>query len=359
MDELVLCPNVTTATNTVLRNLNWGDGDRVIYTSGVYGALEKSIESVLEGTDSIGVKIDLDLPSKQDQIIDQFRSALRREKEACKRAGKGSVKLAIFDTIVSMPGLLMPFEEMTKICREEGVLSMIDGAHGLGHIPIDLKKLDPDFFTSNCHKWLFVPRAVAAFFVPKRNQHLIRTTFPTSHGFIPQSWGKDKAHDPMPSSAEVNPMVKQFEYFGTMDGAPYCCIQEALQFFDVVCGGHEAVYGYCTDLARRAEELLVETLGTETFGITEEERVFFAQARLPIEIGENKGQVPMEDVGLVTDWMHKTFVDQYRTYMYLLFYRGAWWARLSVAVYVDFEDCQYAAQVLKKVSKQVRRGEYK
>ncbi|KAF6829359.1 hypothetical protein CPLU01_08001 [Colletotrichum plurivorum] len=362
VDELVLCPNVTTATNTVLRNLQWGDGNRVIYTSGVYGALEKTIESVLEGTGFVGVKVDLDLPSRPDEIVAKFRSALRREKEACKQADRGTVKLAIFDTIVSMPGLLMPFEELTQVCREEGVLSMIDGAHGLGHVPIDLGKLDPDFFTSNCHKWLFVPRAVAAFFVPRRNQKLIRMTFPTSHGFVPRSLGVgDRVHDPMPSSAESNPMVRQFEYFGTMDGAPYCCIEEALRFIDVACGGFEAVRLYCTDLARRAEELFVETLGTESFGIPEEERVFFAQVRMPIEVGEDegKGQVPLEDVGIVTDWMHKVFADRYRTYMYLLFYRGAWWARLSAAVYVDFEDCQYAAKVLKDVSEQVCRGEYK
>ena len=283
---------------------------------------------------------------------------MRKENEACRQSGKGKVRLAIFDTIVSMPGLLMLFEEMTKVCRDEGVLSMIDAAHGIGYIPLDLQKLDPDFLTSNCHKWLFVPRAVAAFYVPKRNQHLIRTTLPTSHGFQPRTTGQ--VHDPMPSSTEVNPMVRQFEYFGTMDNAPYCCIEEAVRFFDEVCGGYEATRSYCQDLARRAENLLVETLGTESFGTTEEERIFFAQVRLPIGVGErSRGQVPLEDVPLVTDWMHRVFTEDYRTYLYLLFYRGSWWARLSAAVYVDFEDCRYAAKVLKDVSERVRNGEYK
>ncbi|KAF6824353.1 hypothetical protein CMUS01_10269 [Colletotrichum musicola] len=291
---------------------------------------------------------------KPDQIVAKFRAALRSEKKACKQAARGTVKLAIFDIIVRMPGLLMPFEELTQVCREEGVLSMIDSAHGLGHVPIDLGKLDPDFFTSNCHKWLFVPRAVAAFFVPKRNQHLIRTTFPTSHGFVSWRSAGDKVHNPMPASAESNPMVKQFEYFGTMDGAPYCCIEEALRFIDVACGGFEAVRLYCTDLARRAEELFVETLRTENFGTPEEERVFFAKVRMPIEVGEDegKGKVPLDDVDLVTYWMYKVFADRYRTYMYLLFYPGAWWARLSASVYADFEDCQYATKVLKDVSEQ-------
>ncbi|CAH0057875.1 unnamed protein product [Clonostachys solani] len=359
LDELVLCPNATTATNTVLRNFRWEDGDKVIYTSGVYGALEKTIESILEDPRPVGIKVDLDLPNSPEEIVSRFRAALQREKTLCELTGRGTVRLAIFDTIVSMPGLRMPFEQMTQVCREEGVLSMIDGAHGLGHLDIDLAKLDPDFFTSNCHKWLFVPRAVAAFFVPKRNQQLIRTTLPTSHGFQPQK--KGPVHDPMPSSAECNPMAKQFEYFGTMDGAPYCCIDEALRFFDVACGGHEAVRLYCTDLARRAEELLVRTLGTESFGISEEERVFFAQVRMPIEVGDDqdRGQVPEGDVALVTDWIHKIFTEDYQTYLYLLYYRGGWWARLSVAVYVDWEDCEYAARVLKEVSERVRKGEYK
>lgn len=67
-------------------------------------------------------------------------------------ASGGTVKLAIFDAIVSMPGVRMPFERLTQACKELGVLSCVDGAHGVGHIELDLGQLDADFFVSNCHK---------------------------------------------------------------------------------------------------------------------------------------------------------------------------------------------------------------
>lgn len=65
----------------------------------------------------------------------------------------GRVRLAVFDTVVSMPGVRVPFEALIKVCRELGVLSCVDGAHGVGHVELNLGTLDPDFFVSNCHKY--------------------------------------------------------------------------------------------------------------------------------------------------------------------------------------------------------------
>lgn len=75
-----------------------------------------------------------------------------REKVAEVEAKGGKVKIAIFDTVVSMPGVRVPFEALVRECKEKGVLSCIDGAHGVGHVELDLGELDPDFFVSNCHK---------------------------------------------------------------------------------------------------------------------------------------------------------------------------------------------------------------
>ncbi|KIW98087.1 uncharacterized protein Z519_01671 [Cladophialophora bantiana CBS 173.52] len=357
VDELVLCSNATTATNTVLHNLRWEEGDKIVYTSGVYGALEKLIDYVVETTPAESVRVELDLPQSDDKIVQLFRKTLIEEKLKCEQAGKGRVRLGVFDTIVSMPGLRVPFERLVQLCRQEGVLSLVDAAHGVGHIALNLTELDPDFLVTNCHKWMFVPRSVAAFFVPKRNQHLIRTTLPTSHGFQPQR--SNEIHDPMPTSEETNPMVKQFEYFGTIDGAPYCCIEEAVRFRNEVCGGEAAIRTYCTSLAKKAEEVLVEALGTETFDIPETHRVFFAHVRLPISVGNGAGyDVLPSDVPVVTQFMNKEFAETYRTFFFVLFYRGAWWVRMSATVYVDMEDCKYAAFVLKDLSERICRKEY-
>ena len=357
VDEVVLCPNVTTATNTVLHNIPWEAGDVIVYTSGVYAALEKTIDYIVESRGAESVKIDLELPQRDEVIVKLFRESVRAQKARCAKRGQGKVRMAVFDTIVSTPGLRLPFEEMIRVCRDEGVLSLVDGAHGIGHIDLNLSELDPDFLVSNCHKWLFVPRSVAAFFVPKRNQHLIRTTMPTSHGFQPKR--THQMLDFIPSD-EPNPMIRQFEYFGTIDGAPYCCIEEAMRFRDEVCGGDLAIRTYCTSLAKEAEQILVETLGTETFDIPETHRVFFAHVRLPISVGEGDGyDMQAKDVPVVKKYVDRQFVEKYRTFMSVFPYRGEWWARLSVTVYHDLEDCKYAASVLKELCGKVREGLYR
>ena len=84
---------------------------------------------------------------EDDWLVSEFKKKVAEVKKAGKR-----VKVAVFDTVVSMPGLRMPFERLVEECREEGVLSLVDGAHGIGHVELDLGRLDADFFVSNCHK---------------------------------------------------------------------------------------------------------------------------------------------------------------------------------------------------------------
>lgn len=144
-DEIVLVPNATTALNTVLRNLQYQPGDVIAFIQGTYGAIEKTVDYLVETTPVESVCVPFDPVSDDDDtLVETFRCVLQEH--------RGRVRVAIFDTVVSMPGLRMPFERLAQVCRDFGVLSVVDGAHGIGLIDLDLDRLGADFLTTNCHK---------------------------------------------------------------------------------------------------------------------------------------------------------------------------------------------------------------
>jgi selenocysteine lyase/cysteine desulfurase len=149
LNEVVFVPNATTAINTVLRNLEFADGDVIVYFDSIYDACEKTIDHVCEMNNGKVAKrvVNAVYPIEDNDLVDLFRTAIRDEKEKGKRP-----VLAIFDTIACFPAVRMPFEHLVAVAKEGGVLSLIDGAHGVGQIHIDLARLQPDFFVSNLHK---------------------------------------------------------------------------------------------------------------------------------------------------------------------------------------------------------------
>ncbi len=151
MDEVVFVPNATTGVNIVLRNLKFEEGDVIVHFSTIYDSCEKTIESVGELGPLRPASIPLTYPIEDDEIVKRFRDRVLQER----KAGR-NVKIAMFDTVLTFPGVRVPWENLVAVCRELGVLSLVDGAHGIGNIDLThLGKVSPDFFVSNCHKYVF------------------------------------------------------------------------------------------------------------------------------------------------------------------------------------------------------------
>ncbi|KAL8793703.1 MAG: hypothetical protein Q9182_007654 [Xanthomendoza sp. 2 TL-2023] len=145
--ECVFLPNATTGINTVLRSLVFQKGDVIVHFSTIYGACEKTVEYLKETTPVDSAQIPLNYPIGDDDVVFRFQDKIRTLKTEGRRA-----RVAIFDTVSSLPGVRVPWERLVEACRDEGTLSLVDGAHGIGHIQLHLGKVQPDFFVSNCHK---------------------------------------------------------------------------------------------------------------------------------------------------------------------------------------------------------------
>ncbi|KAI8958352.1 PLP-dependent transferase [Daldinia sp. FL1419] len=352
-DEVVFVPNALTAINTTLRNLTYQDSDVIIYFSTIYDACHKTIQSLEETTSVRSYCIELVYPIEDNEIVDKFRSAILE----VQNQGK-SVKLALFDTVLTFPGVRFPWESLVPICRQYGILSCIDGAHGIGHIDLrHASRIGPDFFITNCYKWLMVPRGCTVLYVPYRNQALIRTTYPTGEGYQPV---EDRAE-----MSERNYFVNLFERVSTVDATPYLCVTEALKFRDQVCGGEENVRKYGVNMAKKGGELMAAIMGTEVL----ENRAgtlrdcFFTNVRLPLDVvtdgsqEENyTGSMLARDGQAVADWITKTTVEEYETFIATRFYAGAFWVRISSQIYLDRADFEWAANVLLELCGRARKG---
>jgi cysteine desulfurase/selenocysteine lyase len=66
----------------------------------------------------------------------------------------GKVKLVTFSLMSNVLGTITDAEKIISKCKEHGVLTLIDGAQAVPHMPVDIEKLDCDFFAFSGHKML-------------------------------------------------------------------------------------------------------------------------------------------------------------------------------------------------------------
>ncbi|MCJ1439290.1 hypothetical protein MMC27_008682 [Xylographa pallens] len=266
-----------------------------------------------------------------------------------------------------MPGVRLPFERLIAKCKELNVLSMVDGAHGIGHIPLDLGTLKPDFFVSNLHKWLFVPRGVCVLHVPVANQHLIRSALPTSWGFVPAPKTQPSSHpgkpkeitSPLPASTQT-PFVAMFDFVGTIDNTNYLCVSSALSFRSTICDGEDKIMSYCIQLALEGGDRAAQILGTEVMDNSTHtiRNCAFAMIRLPIEIGVEKGMVKDENKTAVGLWIGRQGAEEWHTFFAVGLYKEQWWWRVSAQIYLEVADVEWGATKLKELCERVSSGEW-
>lgn len=103
--------------------------------------------------------VQLTFPISHAEIVKTFRAKIKEVKAAHAdvkfdiRAednsleGKSNRFVAIIDSISSNPGVYMPWKEMVKVCKEEGVWSVIDAAHSIGQ-EVSLLMFTTDVFLS-------------------------------------------------------------------------------------------------------------------------------------------------------------------------------------------------------------------
>ncbi|KAG0244915.1 hypothetical protein BGW41_005514 [Actinomortierella wolfii] len=318
-DELVMVTNTTVGVNTILRSLNFEPGDYILQLTTSYVSVDRTINYIADTKKDVGIiNVPINFPLKDHEIVNRVEQAIL-EHQAKKDGTR--IRLAMVDWISSVPAIVHPVKALTDLLRSYGILVFVDGAHAIGQVPVDLTWLNPDFFITNCHKWLFSVRGSAVLYVPKHHQHLIH---------------------PLAITGDYNTgFENEFAWNGTQDYSSLLSVAAAIDFRKQY--GEDAIIHYTHTLAVEGGKKIAEILGTNVMTPDDDHQVGnMVNVRLPINNLEHpKIETPQYLIELMQ--------DKYNAFVPCFKHNGAFWCRVSAQIYLEMSDFVRLGNVLKEV----------
>jgi isopenicillin-N epimerase len=238
--DLVFVPNATTGVNTVLRSIKWRRGDELIITNHEYNACRNAAHEAVAGTGARVKLAGIPFPLRgPDDVIEIILGMVNRR-----------TRLLLVDHVTSPTALVFPVEQIVREVEKRGVLTLIDGAHAPGMLPVNLTRLGAAFYTGNCHKWLCAPKGAAFLHVRHDLQSTVRPLV-ISHG----------ANSPRNDRSRYQ---IEFGWTGTGDPSAFLSVPFAIEYIGKLHpGGWTGVRRQNRLLALAARQILCEALQIE------------------------------------------------------------------------------------------------
>jgi isopenicillin-N epimerase len=228
--DLVFTDNATAAISAVLQSPLFAAGDIIAVTSLGYGSVRMAVDHIAQRHGLRLADIPLPFPVEDPSaIVEAFAAGL-----------PGGTRLAIVDHISSDTGMLLPIESNAAICRDRGVLLLVDGAHAPGSIHLDIEQIGADIYIANLHKWMWTPRSSAILWArPELQTRLYPPVI---------SWGFGQS------------FTAAFDLVGTRDPSPHLTAPAAIHELERI--GFGAIAAYNHKLVWEGAQLLAERWGT-------------------------------------------------------------------------------------------------
>ncbi len=227
-ENLVFVPNATSGVNVAARSLRLQPGDEILTTDQEYGACSYSWQHNCERTGAKYVVQPMPLPmTTREAFVEQFWQGVTPR-----------TRVIYMSHIASPTALIFPIEEICRRARDAGIITVIDGAHAPGQIPLDMARIGADFYTGNCHKWMCTPKGSAFLYV--------RPEYQTPIEPVIISWGWYDDAD----------FVTRNQRQGTRDPAAYLTVPAAIDWMQA--HDWDAVRARCHALGVELREQIAE-----------------------------------------------------------------------------------------------------
>lgn len=157
--ELAITHSATEAMSMIAAGIDLKAGDEVLITDQEHpsGKACWYLRQERHGIKVREVKIPLPPPSP-DAIADLVLSAITP-----------ATRVLSFSGVLTTTGLVMPVREICEAARRKNVITVVDGAHMLGQVPMRIRDLGCDYFAASPHKWMFAPAGSGLLWIREEN----------------------------------------------------------------------------------------------------------------------------------------------------------------------------------------------
>jgi isopenicillin-N epimerase len=205
-DDIVYTANPSYAVNTLAKSFPLKPGDEILSTDLEYGPCDRTWKYYCEKKGAAYIRRPIRLPvTSKEELVADFLAGITTRTRA-----------VFISQITSTTALVLPVQDICVAARQRGLITIVDGAHTPGHIPLDLHDLPADIFTGACHKWMMTPKG-SSFLYVKRELQPIFDPLVISSGF----------ESPHPSSSRF---LDYHQAQGTRDYSAFLTIPRSIQF---------------------------------------------------------------------------------------------------------------------------------
>lgn len=216
-NNLVFVENSTYAMNIVAASVLLSPGDEVLVTDHEYGAVTRLWKRVCQAAGARIVTVDLPVTTDKLPVGSTDDDVTALITRAVLDAATETTKLIVVSHVTSPTALKLPVESICPAARERGIATCVDGPHAIAMLPVNLKRVDCDFYTASCHKWLSAPFGSGFLYVSPRQQKHVKPPI--------VSWGG--------SVGGRQPSWKdEFVWRGTHNPAAFLAVADAVHFFE-------------------------------------------------------------------------------------------------------------------------------
>ena len=317
-NNLVYFPNPSTALNAVIKSLKLKNGDQVLSSNHEYGSLDRTWKyySDLKGYDY--KKVNIHIPYDDEKtIIDIFLNAITDK-----------TKIIYLSHITSSTALIFPVKKICQIARDNNIISIIDGAHAPGQVPVDILDINPDIYVGACHKWMCSPKGASFLYAKKEIQNTIDP--------LVISWGWESE---TPSSSKF---LDYHQYQGTNDVSAYLTIPTILDFFKK----HHwfEIQNKCHELVLEAKNMLHDY--NQDFYSTTNNENHFGQM-LSFKINQNSkllNEVTIKPSKILE--IQTTILNHSNIRIPIIVWENQVFTRISIQAYNTIDDVKAMIQML-------------